>query len=376
MPGFHFRTTLGILIWTAVRVCAAEPPSQDSFAERLNGLASDTLPAYQEQAKESLAAMGPETLVRLITAYSKSSPSQREGILEVVGRRRQAQGCSFLMQALRTGARREQCRAMEALARIGCQESSPLILEKVNSSDVSLRCFAIWSCGELGSRAAVPRLRQILRETRDFYPVVSALDALGKIGDKQAVPDITPFLKHQELQVRYTAALALGNLEDSGAVEPLFEAMDREPDFEVQEVLAESLGNIGGRDVLARFITLFRSRNSLPRRHLAAKGLAKIGLPAVDYLRECLRDPDWEIQLASIKLLGEMNAQAAVPDLIRVLEGSNKSLQLAAAVALGQMEDARALAALEMVKASGDALLQDTAQDAITRILGKTGAKK
>lgn len=345
----------------------------DKIAEYLSVLGSDTLEVYQKQAKESLIKMGPEILPLLEEAYAKSSPDKQAVLLEVAGEVKSLASVPFLMKAAQTGAVVPQCRALEALGKIGDPQAVPLLMERLQHENPSIRCFAIWSLGEMGSQTAVGRLRALLQRKESLYPTVAAIDALGKIGDKEAAGDILPYLKHSELQVRYVAAIALGNLQEKSTVSPLFGALDVEPDYEVQEVMVKALGKIGGQEVLARFMEMFKSRSSLPRRHLAGQGLATIGLPAVDYVRQCLREQDWEIQLSAIKLLGELRAKDAVPELLKTLESSNKSLQLAAIVALGQCDDPRALEPLSRIKESGDALLQDTASEVMAKIISSGG---
>jgi hypothetical protein len=71
----------------------------------------------------------------------------------------------------------------------------------------------------------------------------------------------------------------------------------------------------------------------------AADALARIGSPAVPSLVQAMQNPDPQIRLKAVKVLGRMgpDAKDAVPDLIRLLEDPDEEIRKAASRTLGRI---------------------------------------
>ncbi len=80
--------------------------------------------------------------------------------------------------------------------------------------------------------------------------------ALGSVQDPDAVPALLGRLADVDARVRADAAFALGQTADSTAAVALLAAYDAEADAAVQRELLDALGKIGGRDALARLTRL------------------------------------------------------------------------------------------------------------------------
>ena len=79
---------------------------------------------------------------------------------------------------------------------------------------------AVEALGEIGDKAAVPALFARLREcSTDDIPVVAK--ALHRIGDETVVPTLLDHLKSGDETMRYCAADALGVIGNQQAFEPL-----------------------------------------------------------------------------------------------------------------------------------------------------------
>jgi HEAT repeat protein len=89
---------------------------------------------------------------------------------------------------------------------------------------------------------------------------------------------------------------------------------------------------------------------------------------------EMLHDADPEVRATALGILGEMDAQAAVPisDLVRCLRDRDADVRKAAAVALGQTGDRRAAVAavlpLLIALRDREGEVSDAARDALARI--------
>lgn len=112
------------------------------------------------------------------------------------------------------------------------------------SRRVTVRGAAAMALGEIGDRAAVPYLIELLGDQR---PVVRSLAtyALRQIGDERAANSVQTLLDDQDAIVRMSAAETLGVFGSPEAIGPLIEALDDEHPW-VRVNAAEALVAIGG----------------------------------------------------------------------------------------------------------------------------------
>lgn len=95
------------------------------------------------------------------------------------------------------------------------------LIKALKDEDKPVRWAAIESLGDLGDKRAVPYLVKFLpKEERAAYRwgLRLTINALGAIGDSQAVPYLLPYLKHEDPYVRRVTTFALGKI---GSVEAL-----------------------------------------------------------------------------------------------------------------------------------------------------------
>lgn len=115
----------------------------------------------------------------------------------------------------------------------------------LKDSDSEVRASAAIDLGEIGDSRAVDSLIQALKDDKDSYVRNKAAEALGKIGDAQAVDPLIKALKDKEWMVRSGAAWALGKIGDARAFDPLT-AAQKDEDPRVQAEAAKALENIEG----------------------------------------------------------------------------------------------------------------------------------
>jgi HEAT repeat protein len=87
-----------------------------------------------------------------------------------------------------------------------------------------VRVSAAVALGQIPDARAVEPLIAVLREPNE-YVRLAAVEALGLIGDPRAVEPLVGLLKHRSWQTGHAAARALGQLGDVRAVEPLVAAL-------------------------------------------------------------------------------------------------------------------------------------------------------
>jgi len=181
-------------------------------------------------------------------------------------------------------------------------------------------------------------------DARDSLTRIRAADALGTLNVVDAKPWLLERLHQHDRLLRMACARALAEL---GAVDALPEIMvalaevGAEPG-DVEEVLL-TFGS-GGVPYLIELL----AGGSASERRLAAAALGHIGsMQAVPELGRALDDGDDELVASAARALGQIGDTRATPLLIELL-GSERPwfVQVAAALALGLLEDPAAAAAL------------------------------
>jgi HEAT repeat protein len=188
----------------------------------------------------------------------------------------------------------------------------------------------------------------------------AATEALGEIGNSQAIDTLSTALKDQNWKVRKSAAKALGNIGDLRALEPLIESLVDEKD-DVRGEIASALGKIGNpRAVLPLIKTLekevkSRSISFVNVRDAAVEALGEIGDPrAIKPLISIFnpKDGDAEVALGDSEALVLISAlkkigEPVVDELIRILRGQGDvrffDARIFAAKVLGEIGDADAI---------------------------------
>jgi HEAT repeat protein len=171
--------------------------------------------------------------------------------------------------------------------------------------------------------------------------IFSSRDSIPKMRSARDVRGLTRLLKHRDLDVQYGAAEVLGEIGDSGAVEPLITALKNDEYSGVRWKAAEALSKIGAPAVEALIGALRHPDDDV--RWKAAIALGDIGDPrAIEPLIMLLCDEDRFVKSHAALALGAMGEPAVTP-LLRALREGDGNLRWGAAIALGKIHDPRAI---------------------------------
>lgn len=154
---------------------------------------------------------------------------------------------------------------------------------------------------------------------------------MSKKGD---VDGLIRALRHEDEEVRWEAADALGEIGDERAVEPLIQALKDEDD-DVQWGAAEALGKMGEKAV-EPLIQALKDKNV---RSLATFALGEIGdSRAVEPLIQALKDEDKNVRFSGALYLGKFGDSRAVEPLIQALKDEDEDFQEAALASIRQLD--------------------------------------
>jgi HEAT repeat protein len=225
--------------------------------------------------------------------------------------------------------------AADALGKIGDAQAIPGLLKLVEDSDSSVRRRAAEALGKIGDSQAIPGLFKLVEDS-DYSVRSSAAEALGKIGDSQAIPGLLKLVEDSDYSVRSRAADALGKIGDSQAIPELLKLVE-DSDSYVGMRAADALGKIGDSQAIPGLLKLVQHSDSSVRSS-AADALGKIGdSQAIPGLLKLVEDSDSSVRSSAADALRKIGDSQAIPGLLKLVEDSDYSVRSRAADALGKI---------------------------------------
>ena len=220
-------------------------------------------------------------------------------------------------------------------------ESSPAILDALNGDEPKARRAAVWVLGSMG-HAAVEHLIPQLQDT-DVQVRSSAAHALGNISADAvaAVPSLSDALIDEEPEVRRGAAAALSSIgKRAQAALPALRSAIKDVDPRVRGTALVALANVspdpeGELGVLAGAL-----KDPEPSvRRSAVSALRIVGTAAVPHLAGTVEDEDSSVRFWAFVTLREFGPEArgAVPALLRALREGDPITVIRAARALARI---------------------------------------
>jgi HEAT repeat protein len=212
------------------------------------------------------------------------------------------------------------------------------LVKLLNSrKDTRIRKQAAEALGKIGDPQAVDSLIMTLDDSSISLGIRhSAIWSLGKIGDPRAVAPLLTALRGMDRDGRVFTYEALGKIGDARAVEPLITAL-RESDKLISTTAANVLERLGwrpGTDKIGAYYWCVK--NEYAR-------CIEIGTLAINPLIAALKDNDRENRKAAAEVLGKIGDARAVNPLINMLKSCDGSDWKIAAEALGEIGDASAV---------------------------------
>jgi len=256
-------------------------------------------------------------------------------------------------------------------------------LERLRQTeDPSLQYYAAWWLGRMRSHhpETLPLLRSALAQRRPRDPGAgveqnavarNAARALGKLGDRRAIPDLLATLEDPDDGLREAAARALGELRAPEAVPALCRRLSSGPAGagapradaprlqEPCEAMIEALGEIGvTSDTVIGVIEPFTLHDRPVIRSAACRALLQLAPQPrwADELMTLLGHPQLQVRRAALMDLGAVGWRPALEPICRThVENSLKLIALKGLVERGEIH--QETVSTETVLASMDDLL-------------------
>lgn len=232
-------------------------------------------------------------------------------------------------------------------------EISEEMLQAVEAKDETLRKYLADSLDdEYGTEAdALVQALNSKEQDADIYVNIALSEYSGEeTGDKNETERLVHALKSGKGSTRIAAALALGELEEISAVDPMLQILTR--DYPLQRSSAAlSLGMIGDERAVETLLKELKADKDKNVRSGSALALGKIGEErAVSLLIQRLGDKKADVRGNAALALGMIGDETAVEPLIEVLESgkaadgrlksvlnTNPEVRKSAVLALGEI---------------------------------------
>lgn len=114
-----------------------------------------------------------------------------------------------------------------ALGKLGDRSAVPAILDAARDPDPETRLYAVWSLGMLGDPRGFDAVLEASRAEDSGMRKMAAY-VMGKLGDRRAVDRLKVLLEDRVPDVRWNAAIALASLGDGSGITVLRSMVDRE----------------------------------------------------------------------------------------------------------------------------------------------------
>jgi HEAT repeat protein len=230
--------------------------------------------------------------------------------------------------------------AAEALGQIGDAQALAGLVQGLRSEHQEVRCTAKRALVQVGSPAVDPLLSIMNDDNAVVREAIARV--LGEIGDRRAVSPLISSLRDNSVHVRKNAAHALGRIGDAQAVKPLLAAIE-DSDPRVRQAAAEALGLIGDLQAVVMLAAATEDSDSKVRQ-TSAKALGQLGdSRAAARLIALLKDSSPNLRQAAAEGLGDIGDPDAVRSLVQGLEDKSADVRCAAAEALGRIDYTRPL---------------------------------
>lgn len=172
----------------------------------------------------------------------------------------------------------------------------PGLIRLLHDRDPKIQWQAADALGSLGTPAIPLLVREL--DSRHVAARIGAVEALGAIRDWRVVPHLVDVMEHDHnIEVRWVAALALGNIGDPRAIPPLLSAL-RDRERYIRSSAATSLDRLGWTPA---------NETEAAYRAIALQdwdAVKQLGTAATSPLIERLSDPDPKTRALIIDLLG------------------------------------------------------------------------
>ncbi|MCX5644190.1 MAG: HEAT repeat domain-containing protein [Phycisphaerae bacterium] len=209
------------------------------------------------------------------------------------------------------------------------QEGVSLLREHLRSNDYILFSAAVQASQEMpGPEVTKALLEEMKGRSADNRIVM--IQALGRRGDKAAVPALLDTVKSGEKPVRLAALATVTEMGDASAV-PVFVGLLGDSDREIAQAAQGSLATIPCHEADAAVTEMFAS-GDIDKQRMALDLMGRRRMAdGIPILLKAARSANEQIRPDAIKMIGDLGGADQLPTLLELLDTIDRPEDLAAA---------------------------------------------
>ena len=339
----------------------SDPTKRDHAAQELIRLGADAVPSLVEALSiqdlnllslyQQVLARIPSATPTLTKILATAHPVIRGRAAEVFSISKDRSAVSALLDALQGEYFTVRSRAALALGKIGDKKALPSLLQALKDPEDEVRIAACLALGFFKDPSTFDEITNVLLDDPQIEVRQAAAKALGNTEHPAATPFLMEAL-HDSFwwfEREYAAGELLHAIEKMGraAVDPLIDAL-QDKEGTVRKFAAVLLGKLGdSRAIEPLGMALYDLHHDVGS--AAAESLAGFGASAVDVLIEALGHPEMWIRIHSIRALGKIQDYRVTPVLLERLSDPEREVTKHVIKILGELKDTRALPALQEI---------------------------
>jgi len=249
-----------------------------------------------------------QALPDLVRDVTRSKDARTLRVMRTEGDADDMSAGPLLVQAYtQTDAEGVHCKIIESIGKLRDPRLKRWLIERTSETSIRIQCFAIWALGELHDPQTIAILRKKLWNSNRTIQMM-AIDALGKTGRSLSVArELMVFLSDEDVQFRFLTAQSLRMVGGPEQVSGIADRLTQESSIEVQDLLAQALGQVGGQAGIDRLVYLVRESPSSATEHWMEVGLQAsdpaLVLPALTPL---LEGQDFRLKLSAARILSNL----------------------------------------------------------------------
>jgi len=226
----------------------------------------------------------------------------------------------IIQQAISDNDPQIQTKAIEVIADTEQTKLMPKIVNLLQSSSVPVRFSAALATGDLKYQPAKKQLSYLLQDKNKNVQIAAAF-ALYKLGDKEKIKLIQKAIEDKNQTLRANATFLLGKSGDKTSLKALYWVMRNENSSDAVSLqAAQAIAQLRDGKIYSKIWTMLISTYANDRL-MGARAMGALGsLRAKNALFGMLNDNVLEVRLVAAEQLGKLNDNLGTPTVIEVFE--------------------------------------------------------
>ncbi|MDD3627406.1 MAG: HEAT repeat domain-containing protein [bacterium] len=231
----------------------------------------------------------------------------------------------LLIKSLETDDWMKQYCIIQTLTYLEAKESVPHLIPLLNSEKKEIAISVAIAIGQIGDKRGFEPLHDVLKETNDTHRKSAIIIGLGLMGDKRAIPILKKELKESKnIIIQIHAAGSLGRLGNKEGFSTVLKYL-KSKDIEEKTNAIQAIGIIGDKQavpILEEILTdpneKYKSQVLLSLKQIEFKNLTEE--EKVPFLADCLKNKESMIKIWAVKELGKDGSPQAIEELKKSTE--------------------------------------------------------